>query len=43
MFEEILSKGINKPIMDIHDVTEVDKEYSAAEALSFGLVDEVLE
>ena len=43
LFEEILSKGINKPLETIHHNVEIEREFTAEEALEYGLIDEILE
>ena len=43
VFEEILSKGLNKPLEVIHQDVENDHEMTAEEALEYGLIDEILE
>lgn len=42
-FEEILSKDLNKPLNEIHNDCEVEKELNAKEAQEYGLIDYILE
>ena len=43
LFEETLSTGINKPLETIHHDVEIEREFTAEEALAYGLIDEILE
>ena len=43
VFEEIMAAHLNKPIEEIHQLVESDKEFKADEAKEYGLIDLVLE
>lgn len=42
-FEKILSEKLNKPIEVIYKDVENDRQFSAKEALEYGLIDKILE
>ena len=43
LFEETLATGINKPLEVIHKDVEIEREFTAKEALEYDLIDEILE